>query len=125
MINFIKNLLIMEERRRYIRFNVPLRAEIVLNADIECVARGEVVDFSRQGVRVKFYLPKGSLLREKILLLKIYLPNRSLPIEVEAETRWFHVSQESWELGLKIRKIDATDKAEILEYAYKLWRKEI
>lgn len=115
--------IIMKERRRFKRFKVSLRVEFVLDADMEFPRRGETIDFSREGMRI--FLPSTAFSKDERIPLKVYLPNRALPIFLEGRVKWIKAKEGMWEIGFKIEEIDPKDKSEILEYAYKLWRERI
>ncbi len=112
----------MQERRRFIRFKVPIRVEFSVKANLELSQEGKIVDFSREGAKI--FLPPVSLSKEENIELKTYLPNRTTPISFQAQIRWIKIGEEKAELGLKIIHIDPQDKSEILDYAYKLWREK-
>ena len=113
----------MEERRKYIRFSVPLKAEVIVKATLDTIQPGTTKDFSREGLRLilhKFDLGEGS-----VVDLRIYLPSEKTPIPMKAKIIWAKPNETNWEVGLKIKEVDKEAKSKILDYAYNFWRKNL
>ncbi|HEC69300.1 MAG TPA: PilZ domain-containing protein [Candidatus Omnitrophica bacterium] len=113
----------MEERRKFIRFDIPLKAEVVIKANIDSLQEGVTKDFSREGLRL--ILHNFSLGEEADIKLKIYIPGRKEPVEVKGQVAWSRANDANWEVGIKIKEIDKEAKSEILDYVYKAWREKL
>jgi len=113
----------VKEKRRYFRFQLPIKIEFDVKANLELPQEGRTIDFSREGIRI--LIPSLSLSKGENIELKAYLPHRASPVPFKAEIRWIKVDEEKAEVGLKITHIAPQDKSEILDYAYKLWRERI
>lgn len=113
----------MKERRRFIRFKIPLRIEFTIDVKMGFLYRGEMVDFSREGLRIS--VSSFTFHKKDSIKLKAYLPQRPTPIFFVSKIRWIKVNEERCEVGLSIEDISSVDKSEILAYAYKLWRENI
>ena len=109
----------MKDKRRFIRFNAPLRVEFSLEGRINVPRRGETIDFSREGMKV--FIPSFNFSHKNTTDLKLYLPNRLAPVSVKGAIKWVKSRDSGWELGMKIAKIDSREKSEILDYVYKCW----
>ncbi len=113
----------MEERRRFIRFDVPLKTEVVIKAKIDSFQEGVTKDFSREGLRL--ILHNFALEKNADIKLRIYVPERKEPVEVKGQVVWSKANDANWEVGIKIKEIDKEAKSQILDYAYKIWRERL
>ena len=111
----------MGEKRRFIRFKLLLEGEASLGDERRFSSRMQLIDFSRDGLR--FFIPQADFLKTGLITLKIYLPNSNVPISIRGGIRWMQPAGERWEVGMKIEKIRPADKNDILDYAYKTWKK--
>ncbi|OPX30944.1 MAG: hypothetical protein B1H08_00235 [Candidatus Omnitrophica bacterium 4484_171] len=110
----------MKKRRKFIRFNVPLRVELSAKGNIALSSRGQALDFSREGLRVS--IPSNDSIPDNSVELKVFLPNRYSPVLIHGKIIWISSGDRDVEMGLKIKEIDASGKAEILDYIYKVWK---
>lgn len=110
----------MKERRRFIRFHLPITLEMSVDGDHEPVRTGQSLDFSRQGIR--FMIAGQTLFQGCPLKFKTYIPKRRAPVLFEARMRWTRAKDDLSEIGAKIEKMSPEDKNAMLEYAYNLWR---
>ena len=113
----------MKERRRFIRFKIPLKIELSLDGILEVAQEGETIDFSREGLRIFF--PFTPLPKKNPIEFKIYLPKRPVPMVCKGDMRWILSKENKCEMGVKIEHMEPEDKNDILEYAYKRWEKEL
>ena len=108
-----------EEQRKYIRFGCLLPAQVVKveeNADI--ISEAKIDDFSREGIRLKMNI---NLKLGSTLQLNVQHPKTDEAIPVQAEIVWNRISEDSIELGLKIKEMDMSVKSEILDCIYEEW----
>lgn len=111
-----------EDRRKYMRFNVPLKAEIDLRSQVGAFKEGLTWDFSREGLRLMI---KGAeLLSEADISLNVFVPSLDKAIPIKAKVVWNKIKGEDWEIGLKLDDIKNEDKAAILDYVYDKWRED-
>ena len=111
-----------EEQRKYIRFGCLLPAQVVkVEENKDFISEAKIDDFSREGIRLKmnFNLKLGSTVQ-----LNIQHPTTDESIPVQAEIVWNRTSEDSIELGLKIKEMDISVKSEILECIYEEWLEE-
>ena len=111
-----------EEQRKYIRFGCLLPAQVVkVEENKDIISEAKIDDFSREGIRLKmnFNLKLGSTVQ-----LNIQHPTTDESIPVQAEIVWNRTSEDSIELGLKIKEMDISVKSEILECIYEEWLEE-
>lgn len=113
----------MRERRRFLRFKIPLKIEFSVDGFIEVTQKGETVDFSREGVRISF--PSNLFSHKDTIEFKTYLPKRPVPVVFKGNMRWIRSRDNACEMGVKIEHMEPEDKGTLLDYAYKLWEKEV
>ncbi len=113
----------MEERRKFLRFNVPLRVELSLEGTFTFFSRGEALDFSREGLKI--VIPSAKILKDNPVELKVYLPNRPAPVSFKASVVWIKDKDDGSELGIKITDISSKEKSELLEYVYNVWKENM
>ena len=75
----------VDERRRFIRFSIVLKAIIEIEVNGEVPSQAKILEFSRDGLRL--FIPKGNLFDNQLVKLRVYMPNRALPI------LWTHLDQ--------------------------------
>ncbi len=112
----------VDERRRFIRFSIVLKAIIEIEVNGEAPSQAKILEFSRDGLRL--FIPKGNLFDNQLVKLRVYMPNRALPILLKGAVKWMKPKDDGWELGAKIEHVNNEDKSEILDYAYKLWKEK-
>lgn len=110
----------MEEKRKFIRLQVLLKGEFLLQEERKTSSQMQLRDFSRDGLRL--LVPQADLLKMSLVTLKVYLPNKTLPVSVQGKIKWMRPVEDCWEIGMKLEDIDSVDKNEILDYAYKIWK---
>jgi len=113
----------MKKRRKFIRFDIPLRVELSAKGDMKLSSRGEALDFSREGLRIT--IPHSGASPNNTVELKVFLSNNRRPILVLGKIMWTKSGNDDVEMGLKIEKMDTRDKSYILDYIYKLWKDKI
>ena len=109
-----------KDRRKFIRFDVPLKVEISIKADINYIKEATTKDFSREGVGLvlnDFDLEEGSKIK-----LKFFLPSLPEPIVSSASIKWAGKVKDKWQMGVKLDDIASADKSQILDYVYEKWR---
>lgn len=112
----------IRERRRFIRFKVPLDMEVSGQGTGSFLLTGRSIDFSRQGVRLS--LPFNFFSSRQSLQFKISLPESRHTFCFKGRACWSLKQQNCCQVGVKIEEMAPEDKNDLLEYAYNLWRKE-
>jgi len=108
-----------EEKRKYLRFECFLPAELVkLDGKSNISKRIIAHDFSREGLKlsINFNLTQGSNME-----LKLYLPEKRLSTSVSGEIIWIRSVDNKLEAGLKIKEMDKELKSEILNWIFPKW----
>jgi len=111
-----------KDRRKFIRFDVPLKVEIGLKADINYIKEVTAKDFSREGVGLvlrDFDLAEGSQIQ-----LKFFIPSRPEPIASSAVIKWAGKIDNKWQMGVKLEDMENSDKSQILDFVYEQWRRK-
>jgi len=111
-----------QERRKFIRFDVPLKADISVHAYSDSVHSCGTKDFSREGLKLVVHglaLPQGSKVEGNV-----YLSNNSEPVLVKGKVVWAKSNKEELEAGLTIEDIDKGKKSDVLGYVYTEWYKK-
>ncbi len=109
-----------ENRRKYIRFEIPLRVEVAVPENKGSISeKGLISDVSREGMRL--IVDEDALNEGEDIDLRITLPGKGVAIPAKGKLIWKKAKGTQWEMGLKILSIDKTTKSDILEYAYKMW----
>jgi hypothetical protein len=111
-----------EEQRKYLRFGCVLPAEVAMVEEkAHIISEAKIDEFSREGIRLKmsFNLKQGSTIK-----LNVRHPKTEETVPVYAEIIWSRLSEDSVELGLKIKEMETAAKSEILECIYEEWREE-
>lgn len=112
----------MNEKRKYLRFAVPLRVEMVVEARVDLPQKGITKNFSREGLGLilhDFHLTAGSEVS-----LRVHVPQKKKPANMKGKITWAKLNNRHWEVGVKTIQINSEDKNQILDYAYKIWRSE-
>lgn len=110
----------MQDKRKYIRFEVPLRAELIIKSTVEFLEKGVTKDFSREGL--KLILHNCNLTTGSEVDAKLHVPKHREAVPVKGEIVWIKPEEENWEIGIRIKHINKEIKTEILDEAYKIWR---
>lgn len=107
----------MSERRKYIRIDAPLEIEYRTLTLNPIFGKTLAKDLSREGLRVglRHDIPAGTPME-----LSVNVPGDNLPVFATGKIAW----ADGLEAGLKLTKISHTDRARVLEYAYKEWLKK-
>ncbi len=114
----------MKDKRKFMRFGVSLDMKYrTPHKAIEGLAQGR--DISREGI--------GCYIGEKLpvgmkVQLEINIPGEIIPIFAQGEVVWFKKSDAAkgvnFNSGVKIIKMDSSDKNRLLIYAYNQWREK-
>ena len=112
----------MNEKRKFVRFGISLDMNYkVPHREIKGLARAR--DVSREGIGCYLgeRLPVGVMVH-----LEINIPGEIIPIFTRGEVVWCKESDAgegtNFNSGMKLIKMDSSDKSRLLEYGYNQWR---
>lgn len=106
----------MIERRRYMRFNAPLDLEFRTLTLNPIFGKALAKDLSREGIRMGL---KQNIAVGTPVEICMNVPGDNLPVFATGKVAW----ADGIETGVKLTKINASDRTRVLEYAYKEWLK--
>ena len=113
----------MHERRKFIRFNVPLDVEFRPLEDTADYSPGTTTNFSREGFCFETLDPHLKL--NQILELNIKHPFNQSFVPAQGEIVWMEQAKDKRYAGVLLKEIDKAAKSEILDYAYDIWLEDI
>jgi len=111
-----------EEKRKFLRFEVFIPVELVKSDGIrEDDAEAVLDNISREGMRIILDLdsPFGTGAE---LNFKVHNPEKRQTFSVTGEVVWSKSTGEKVEIGLKIKAIENSTKAELLDMGYSRWK---
>lgn len=109
-----------EEKRKFMRFDIPLDVIFKPSTDSDFHTKGTTVNFSRSGLC--FQAEKLDFRPNDSIELKVRLPKKDDYISVTGSLAWKEQLDDSSCLaGIKFREIDNEAKSVILDYAYETW----
>lgn len=106
----------MKERRKFMRFSTPLNVEYRTLTLNPIFGKTLAKDLSREGLRVG--------LKEQVSVgtpveISMNVPGDNLPVFATGKVAW----ADGLEAGIRLTKIEQTDRMRVLEYVYKEWLK--
>lgn len=107
-----------EERRKYIRYEIPLAVEFKLK-DSSAYSPGVTKNFSRAGLC--FESEDTGLQLKEIVDLRVKLPNEDTFIQAIGDVMWKEKRENKCLIGVKLIAMDAAAKSQILDKAYDRW----
>lgn len=114
-----------EDKRKYLRFECLIPIDLVEIDDPDARLKEAVIDnVSREGIRLVFDL--GHAFREgETLSVKISRPDEEKSLtEVTGQVVWSRPLGDKVEIGLKIKDMEQTAKAELLDLGFRAWRQQ-
>ncbi len=113
----------MHERRKFIRFNVPLDLEFRQLENTVDYYPGKTTNFSREGFCFETTDPQIRL--NQILEVNIKHPLNQSVVPAQGEIVWLEQAKDKRYAGVLLTEIDKAVKSEILDYAYDIWLEDI
>jgi len=107
----------MEEKRRYKRFELFLKASTDKGA-------GQLINVSRFGLQASVDLIVNNIKTADSIDVKIHLPNRNENVLCKGIVRHLEKKDNALIIGIEIKAMDPSAKFDILEIAYKAWGKK-
>ncbi len=112
------------KKRKFLRFDTPLEANLFFDTESAQPLKTRILDFSREGMRIS-----GDNLNElKNNRLKISIQS---PVEearkflLEGHVCWESFNGEDKNFGVHIDKMDSSEKSELMDFVYRLWKSKI
>ena len=104
----------MKERRRFMRFDLPLDLEYRTLTLNPIFGKALAKDLSKEGIRLnlKQTVPMGTPVE-----ICLNVPGDNLPVFATGKVAW----ADGLEAGIRFTKIDQHDRARVLEYVYSEW----
>jgi len=114
-----------EDKRKYLRFECLIPIDLVEVDDPGANLKEAVIDnVSREGIRLVFDI--GHAFREgDTLCVQITKPNEEQSLsQVSGEVVWARPLGDKVEVGLKIKEMEQSTKAELLDLGFRAWRRQ-
>lgn len=110
----------MTERRKFIRFDIPFKAEVLFKDNLSLSVKAVTKDFSREGLSIILH---SQIPEHATVDLRLRIPKKEKPVLIKAKVVALKLKDQDYLLSMRIIDIDASIKNEILEIAYKQWCK--
>ncbi|RJQ45470.1 MAG: PilZ domain-containing protein [Nitrospiraceae bacterium] len=107
------------DRRKYIRFEVPLDVIFKPSRDAVPYSTGITRNFSRHGLCIETTSLDMELNTNLNLMVKH--PGKDIFVAATGDMVWKQHVGGKWLAGVNIVKMDKEAKSEILDYAYDVW----
>ena len=106
----------MTERRKYLRFNTPLNVQYKTLTLNPIFGKTLAKDLSREGLRIG--------LNDRVAIgtpleISMNVPGDNLPVFATGKVAW----ADGLEAGVRLTKINQSDRVRVLEYVYHEWLK--
>ncbi|MBI4849344.1 MAG: PilZ domain-containing protein [Nitrospirae bacterium] len=107
------------DKRRYIRFEVPLDVILPSTGNGGGHSTGVIKNFSREGCCIESNNLDSQL--DETMEFRIRLPKKDLYTYVVGDVIWKQPLNNRCLTGIKFREIDKEAKIDILDFAYDTW----
>jgi c-di-GMP-binding flagellar brake protein YcgR len=114
----------MQERRKFLRYDIPLQIKFKTSKSEKRYSAGLTRNFSRQGL---CFISEDIIPYSKCIFeLSIKHPQENRHISVVGDVVWTKQVKPKCLVGIKLIEMDKEAKLDILDYAYDKWleRKE-
>jgi hypothetical protein len=113
-----------EEKRKFLRFECLLPAEVVrVESERGLLSEAKVDEISREGLKLvlnfDFNIHPGATID-----FRLDLPGKKGSAPVSGEVMWSKCLGNKWEVGLRIKDMHSLVKGELLDWAYNKWREQ-
>ena len=109
----------MEEKRRYMRFNVLMDA--IAKTAGGALKKMKVNNFSREGLGI---ISDNAIPDGESVEIELKIPGDNIPVVVTGEIAWSATALSSNEFfrgGIQLKKIKSADRGRILNFIYNKW----
>lgn len=108
------------ERRRFIRFDVPLEVLFKSSDDSSLLFSGITKNFSRYGCCVE--VKSSDLSLEETMELQLRHPRKDTFVSASGKVVWKQqLDHDIYQVGINLLAMDREAKSEILDFAYDVW----
>ena len=114
-----KNLDDPKERRKFMRFHIPLNVEFREAAASSDYYSGTTINFSRHG----FCFESDEPLFQKFsnVEMRVQVPGKEIFVPITAHIVWTQNLNNRFMAGVQIRDMNREAKSDILEFCYNTW----
>jgi len=109
----------MMERRKFMRFDIPLHLEFKASHNEGDITGGVMINFSREGFCFQSEL--SDFISDRGIDFNIKLPDKKENIPVRGDVVWVEKNEGGSLAGVRIHEIGNEEKFEILDFAYDRW----
>jgi c-di-GMP-binding flagellar brake protein YcgR len=107
------------ERRKFMRFDIPLNIEFRQAAAASNYYSGTTINFSRHGF---CFESDGPVLQPfSAVELRVQIPGKEIFVPITAHIVWTQNIDNRFMAGVLIREMNREAKSDILEYCYDTW----
>ena len=111
------------EKRKFIRFDIPLNVELMPSGDTSGYAMGITRNFSREGLAL--VSQDFDFKPAETIELRLSLPEKEMFVHVLGDVVWKKNVETKCLTGVKLRNMDKEVKSEILDYVYNIWLEKV
>ncbi len=108
-----------KDRRKFIRYDIPLDVEFKLREDTSDYSSGVTTNFSRSGLCFETNHKTDEL--NKVYDLKIRIPESDKFTSALGDLVWKQELEDTYLYGIKLMAMETDAKSIILENAYNIW----
>ncbi len=109
----------LDERRSFKRFDIPLDVEFKISNSSEKYLAGKTINFSRTGLCLESHAIAPNI--KEVTEIKIKLPEKETYTTAVCDVAWQRRVDDKFMMGIKLMAMDKEAKNEILQYGYDLW----
>ena len=107
------------ERRKFMRFDVPLGIRFKPTEDVPEYSSGTTINFSRHGFC--FESDGTALPSSSNIEFNVQVPGKELFVPISGYVVWSQKVKNRFFAGIQIREMSREAKSDILEYCYDTW----
>jgi len=107
------------ERRRFMRFDIPLNIKFKEPEAASDFSSGTTINFSRHGFCFESDGPP--LQKSSTVELRVQVPGKEIFVPITGHIVWIQNLNNRFIAGVQIRDMNREAKSDILEYCYDTW----
>jgi c-di-GMP-binding flagellar brake protein YcgR len=107
------------ERRKFMRFDIPLNVEFTQPEEASDYYSGITINFSRQGFCFESEGPPLQTFTN--VKLRVQIPGKEIFVPITGHIVWTQNLNNRFMAGVQIRDMNREAKSDILEYCYNTW----
>ena len=109
----------LDEKRSFKRFDIPLDVEFKISNSSDKFLTGKTINFSRTGLCLESNAIAPNI--KDVTEIKIKLPEKETYTTAVCDVAWQKRVDDKFLMGIKLMAMDKEAKNEILQYAYDQW----